>query len=188
MDLISKSRSKDCINILVVGVPNVGKSSIINTLRSFSLKIKSKILTNDQPGTTRSVSQIIKVSTSPAINVLDTPGILDSGIENVDLKLKYHLCNILSSYEIDDEILSDFLLFSLNRSRKFAYIKYFKLQNPHDTINTLLREIALRRGKFVQLRDLKTNTYQKKPDLNFAAKSFLGAYRKGLIGRFVLDD
>ena len=50
------------INVMVIGIPNVGKSSLINALRSHILKRRKGTRTGAVPGITRSVLQKIKVS------------------------------------------------------------------------------------------------------------------------------
>ena len=70
---------------MIIGMPNVGKSTLVNTLRSVgyialpgdrvSTK-KSKVAkTGGQPGVTRNTSEIIRLSKDPDILVYDTPGV-----------------------------------------------------------------------------------------------------------------
>jgi mitochondrial GTPase 1 len=93
--------------VMVAGMPNVGKSTFINTLAAISLKEKkdngkfetNKWLKNSAkhrvkvghfPGVTRSLSSVL-VSHDPLVRMLDTPGIMIPKIENVEVGLRLAL-------------------------------------------------------------------------------------------------
>ena len=74
---------KSEINILVTGIPNVGKSSFINQILNYYVKGKGAVAKKGaQPGVTRSVQEKIKLSSSPLVYIYDTPGILEPIFEN----------------------------------------------------------------------------------------------------------
>ena len=70
------------LRTMIIGMPNVGKSSLVNTLRYVGLsdgenavsQNKESCRTGGQPGVTRSTSEIIRLSRDPEIMVYDTPG------------------------------------------------------------------------------------------------------------------
>ncbi len=105
---IMKGLNKKEINALVIGIPNVGKSTFINKL---SGKMKANV--ENRPGVTKSITYI---KTNSGITILDTPGILWPKLDNREIALNIaatggikseilnidevcvHILNILSSY------------------------------------------------------------------------------------------
>jgi ribosome biogenesis GTPase A len=101
-------------NILVVGIPNVGKSSLINILRARNLQIKGAVSTEwssvladaftesffagkatpvgDKPGVTRAVLTSIRVSNNPLVYLIDTPGVMMPSIDDMHVGLKLAMC------------------------------------------------------------------------------------------------
>ncbi|KAG8544066.1 hypothetical protein GDO81_023132 [Engystomops pustulosus] len=89
------------ISIMVTGIPNVGKSSLINALRRTHLKKGKASKVGGEPGITRSVLCRIQVSENPLIYLLDTPGVLSPRIESVETGMKLALCGkALNLYRI----------------------------------------------------------------------------------------
>lgn len=61
-------------NVMIIGVPNVGKSSLINMLRSRNLRIKHALPVGAVAGVTRSLMTKIRINNDPIIFMYDTPG------------------------------------------------------------------------------------------------------------------
>lgn len=61
-------------NVMIMGVPNVGKSSMINMLRSKNMSIRHALPVGAVAGVTRSVMMKIRINNDPLIFMLDTPG------------------------------------------------------------------------------------------------------------------
>lgn len=79
VDLIKDSnrynRSEETdYNVMIIGVPNVGKSSLINMLRSRNLRVGHALPVGAVAGVTRSVMTKIRINSNPDIFMLDTPG------------------------------------------------------------------------------------------------------------------
>ena len=75
-------------NLMVMGIPNVGKSTIINKLRNTNLRVSGKATTTGAiAGVTRSVLERIKINANPPVYLYDTPGVLepriDKGLETI---------------------------------------------------------------------------------------------------------
>ena len=69
-------------NIMIIGIPNVGKSSLINHIRSGNLRIEGNALrVGNKPGVTRTLENKVKVSENPLVYLLDTPGIMMPNIK-----------------------------------------------------------------------------------------------------------
>lgn len=74
--------------IMVIGVPNVGKSSFINKTRHIFGKGKNAAVTGPEAGVTKHVMEKIKVSQNPRIYLLDTPGILEPKCKSIEQYMK----------------------------------------------------------------------------------------------------
>ncbi len=85
------------VNIAIVGMPNVGKSTLVNMI-----KRRRSASIGDKPGVTRAV-QWIRVSDQ--LRVLDTPGVTYPKIFNDLLYAKLGLCNVIDVEKIDFEAL-----------------------------------------------------------------------------------
>ena len=79
---------------MIIGIPNVGKSTIINKLRNNYLKIGGKATTTGAiAGVTRSVLERIKINANPSIYLYDTPGVLEPKIDRqLETTMRCALC------------------------------------------------------------------------------------------------
>jgi ribosome biogenesis GTPase A len=171
---------------LIAGIPNVGKSSIINSLKNKYAKtfdndqVKNKAKVGALPGVTRSIN-FFKVCEKPhPCVVLDSPGIFIPTINSDDQALKLGLINALpDSLAFDQITLSDYLLFELNRLQCFEYVTVFKLPHPSDSIQWVLEGIC---------RTLNAYITNAQPDIQKASVIFLRYFRQGKLGRVTLED
>jgi ribosome biogenesis GTPase A len=104
-------------DVLVVGYPNVGKSSIINNLRSLSLR-RSGPRVAPTPGYTRQISGFL-VSTSPPLFLFDTPGVMipsfSSAAATQETALKLALTRAFRDSIVPSDVIARYLLLVLNR-------------------------------------------------------------------------
>lgn len=170
---IERDRKRGIINrpvrAMVVGIPNVGKSTFIN---SFAGKACAK--TGNKPGVTKG-KQWIRLNRN--LELLDTPGILWPKFE--DQKIGEHLALIGS---INDEILHvDELAVALIRNLKNSYLdlleKRYDITIDEDAYDTL-KKIAIAR-KCLQKGEL--------PDVDRASSMLLEDFRSGKLGRITLE-
>ena len=170
---IERDRKRGIINrpvrAMVVGIPNVGKSTFIN---SFAGKACAK--TGNKPGVTKG-KQWIRLNKN--LELLDTPGILWPKFE--DQKIGEHLALIGS---INDEILHvDELAVALIRNFKNSYLdlleKRYDITIDEDAYDTL-KKIAIAR-KCLQKGEL--------PDVDRASSMLLEDFRSGKLGRITLE-
>lgn len=135
---------------MIIGMPNVGKSTLVNTLRQVGHKtidtesaaIRKVAQTGGQPGVTRNTSEIIRVSKDPNVLVYDTPGVFLPTVKDVETMLSLAIVGCVPPAYIDPVIQADYLLFLLNLQDPagIAYDEY--LDHPTNSINELLFHFA----------------------------------------------
>lgn len=173
--------------IMVIGVPNVGKSSLINAVRTNVLGKKGVAAVGGVAGITRAVQHQIKISHNPLVYVLDTPGVLSPIIRNVETGLKLAVCSTLQDHLVGEEIIADYLLYWLNKNNNFDYVSYLNCDVPTDDIRIALAKAAIHRQSSIKYRDF-SGSYIYRPDLQGMARNFINAYRTGVFGKTLLDN
>ncbi|XP_066211711.1 mitochondrial ribosome-associated GTPase 1 isoform X5 [Saccopteryx leptura] len=187
--------------IMVIGVPNVGKSSLINSLRRQHLRKGKATRVGSEPGITRAVMSRIQVCERPLMFLLDTPGVLAPRIESVETGLKLALCGTVLDHLVGEETLADYLLYTLNRHQLFGqpwlllavalyrYVQHYDLGEACDDVESVLKRVAVRLGKTQKVKVLTgtgdVNVTQ--PSYPAAARDFLRTFRSGLLGPVMLD-
>ncbi len=157
------------VRAMVVGIPNVGKSTFINTYAG-----KACAKTGNKPGVTKG-KQWIRLNKN--VELLDTPGILWPKFE--DQKVGLHLALIGS---IKDEILnidemSLALIKLLMRDDPRAVAARYELEEETDAVE-ILKSVAKNRGCLKKGEEL---------DYSKAAALIIDEFRSGKIGRFTLE-
>ncbi|XP_039403188.1 mitochondrial ribosome-associated GTPase 1 isoform X3 [Mauremys reevesii] len=175
--------------IMVIGVPNVGKSSLINSMRRLHLKKGKASRVGGEPGITKAVLTRIQVSERPLMYLLDTPGVLAPRIESVEAGMKLALCGAIRDHLVGEGIMADYLLYTLNKQQQFSYVERYGLGEPSDDIESVLKRVALKLGKTHKVKVL-TGTGDVNviaPDYPAAAYELLRTFRKGELGQVLLD-
>ncbi|XP_054265118.1 mitochondrial GTPase 1 [Macrosteles quadrilineatus] len=181
----NRSENKDSC-LMVIGVPNVGKSSLINLLRNKYMLKSNAVRVGAAPGITRSVGSKIKISDDPLIYIYDTPGILTPKVPSVEDGMKLALCSNIPDKEVGLLLIADFLLFWMNKHGRFEYVNFLDCENPSDDISEVLALSAVKNDKFVKVKHVE-GKYVSLPNIEFAALQFITAFRKGLFGPTTLD-
>lgn len=157
------------VRAMVVGVPNSGKSTIINAMVK-----KAKAVTGDRPGVTRG-KQWLSIDN---VDFLDTPGTLWGKFE--DQKVAHHLAYIGSIREdiLDvSELCFDFID-EMKKIYPDALKNRYNLGELSDDTLQIFEQIAMARGF-----KLKGN----QPDYERTAKMVIDDFRKGKLGKIMLE-
>lgn len=154
------------IRSMVIGIPNVGKSTFINSVSS-----KKSLKAENKPGVTRSLQWVMVDKT---IKLLDTPGILPPKLNSEDDAI---LLSLLGS--IKDDILDPIkvALYALDYINKIDF-NILKDRYNIETFENVLEEIS--KSKNI----LQNNVY----DLNKTAIFVINDVRNGKLGKILWED
>ena len=172
---IEKLKARGRINVpirsMIVGIPNVGKSTFIN---KYVGKVTAK--TGDKPGVTRG-KQWIKLKKD--FELMDTPGILWPKFEDQQVGLKLAFTGAINDDILDPENMAlAFINHMVARDpeciKKRYQIEFDSIDEPHE----ILAKIAIARG------------FKKKgdePDLERTGKIMMDEFRGGKLGKITLE-
>jgi len=168
LKLMQKGLLPRPVRVMVVGMPNVGKSSIINKLIK-----KSKTKTGAKAGVTR-MQQWVRVN--PRVDLLDTPGIIPLKLDDQKAAQKLAFVNSVSENAYQNEEVANELIEILCAKYKEKFYEYYRL-NPEQ--EATLENIAISRNWLVS---------GSEPDITRTAAFVLKDFRDGKTGCFTLDD
>lgn len=166
-----KMRQKP-LRMMIVGVPNVGKSSLINRLTG-----RKSAQIGNKPGVTKG-KQWLKLKNG--MELLDTPGILWPKFEDNRVGIYLAFCGSIKDEILDLPTLALELIKVLRRDYPNLLLERYKLDDScleYEDIE-LLDEICRRRGYILP---------GKRIDYDRAGKAILDDFRSGKIGRITLE-
>ncbi len=164
--LMQKGLLRRPARAIVVGMPNVGKSSVINRLTK-----SSKTKTGAKAGVTRQ-QQWVRVN--PKLDLLDTPGIIPTRQDNQEQAVKLAFVSSVSENAYSPEPVAKELLSMLDNSSHADFVKeYYK----SDCLS--LESIALKRNWIIK---------GDNPDTERTAIYILKDFREGRLGKIILDS
>ncbi|MDN5332710.1 MAG: ribosome biosis GTPase [Tepidanaerobacteraceae bacterium] len=155
---------------IVVGVPNVGKSSFINQIVG-----KKAAKTGNKPGITRGKMWL---KATDKFELLDTPGILWPKIEQESVGLKLAFLGCIKEELLDVEKISLKLIELLVKKHPEKLAARYKIETPGSPV-AVLEQIAKNRGFIIS---------GGRPDTLRAAKTLLKEFQDGKLGRISLEQ
>lgn len=158
------------LRMMVVGVPNVGKSSLINRMTG-----KKSTRTGDRPGVTRGKQW---VTLQNGMQLLDTPGILWPKFEDPEVGLNLAFCGSIKDEIMDVPDLALELIGVLQDRYPELLMERYKLDTLVDTPLENMDAIALKRGFIFP---------GKRIDYERTGRTVLDEFRSGKIGRITLE-
>lgn len=170
---IERDRKRGILNrpvrAMVVGIPNVGKSTFINTLAG-----KACAKTGNKPGVTKG-KQWIRLNKQ--VELLDTPGILWPKFEDHEVGLKLAFIGSIKDEVLQTEELATELIKFMGQHYKDVLSEKYNVTMSEDPY-VVLNEIAKSRNCVLRGNE---------PDTEKAAQLFLDDFRNGRLGRLTLE-
>lgn len=159
------------IRLMIVGIPNVGKSSLINKLAGSK---RSKV--EDRPGVTRT-KQWVKLDNNTEL--LDMPGVLWPKFEDQEVAVRLAFTGAISDDILDIETLAMKLLSYLAENYPNSLKERYKLElTGEETGLELLENVGKKRGMMISGGEINTER---------AAITVIDEFRSGKLGRITLE-
>ena len=169
--LVSKGVAARKARVMILGIPNVGKSSLINRLAG-----AAKAKTADKPGVTRA-KQWIRIGAD--VDLLDTPGILWPKFEDPRVGLKLAFTGAVNDEIYDLESVAHLLLATLRRDHQERLQERFKFKEAlPETTEGLMDAIGRKRGCLLKGGRI---------DFEKVQYILLAEFRMGKFGKISLD-
>ncbi|MFY9198517.1 MAG: ribosome biogenesis GTPase YlqF [Acutalibacteraceae bacterium] len=168
----AKGMSGRPLRIMVVGIPNTGKSSFINRMSG-----KNRLKVADRPGVTRQNQWVVAGN---GIELLDTPGVLWPKFEDKEVGDKIAFIGSVKDEIMDVETIAVRLIDVLKTDYADRLCDRYKLQPYSVKLESyeILDEIGRKRGMLVRGGEIDTER---------AANMLLDEYRGGKLGRITLE-
>ena len=174
-----RGRINKTTRVMILGIPNVGKSSFINRISK-----TSKLEVANRPGVTRQ-NQWIRIGKNQEL--LDTPGVLWPKFESQEVALNLSFTGSIKDNILEIQDIAYELLKILNKKYQGNLFDRYKIQKqewdeikdfPNATYE-LMKSIARKRGALVS---------GGKEDIEKVASIILDDFRSGKIGRITLEE
>ena len=159
------------LRVMILGIPNVGKSTFINKVAG-----RKAAIAGDKPGVTRGKQWI---NIDAGLDLLDTPGILWPKFDSQEVGEMLAITNAIKADVLDKETLGANFMLRLRQMYPQAIVDRYKFQ-PDPEMNgfELLEQAAKKRGFL-----LSRGEY----DIERMANTLLGEYHDGKLGRLSLE-
>lgn len=181
-EMAKKGRVGKSIRVMILGIPNVGKSSLINRISK-----KTSAGVGNKPGFTKQ-TQWIRLSDN--IELLDTPGVLWPKFESNEVALNLSFTGTIKDEVLEKTEIAFYLVKYLLENEEEKILERYKLtkedinnirqnvQNPNEQIAEIVNLIARKRGAIVSGGHI---------DEEKVAGIIIDDFRTGKIGRITLE-
>jgi len=173
--VLEKGRNKRDIRIMIIGIPNVGKSALINVLAG-----SKRAKTGNRPGVTRGRQWI---SVGQETQLLDTPGILWPKFDDEEVGYKLAVTGAIREQVFDEEMVAYKLIQYLSMIDRDILEEKYKIEMSEGEITTSLAyDILPEIGK-------KTGCLMSggKVDRSKTASKLISSFRNGKLGSISLE-
>ena len=158
------------LRMMIVGVPNVGKSSLINRMTG-----RKAAQTGDRPGVTKGKQWL---TLQDGMQLLDTPGILWPKFEDQQVGLNLAYCGSIKDEILDIADLALEFIGTMQKSYPDLLTARYKLDELAETPLENMEEIARKRGFILP---------GKRIDYERCARTVMDEFRSGKLGRITLE-
>ena len=170
-DYAAKGQINRPMRVMILGIPNVGKSTFINKVAK-----RRAAVAGDKPGVTRGKQWI---NIEQGLDLLDTPGILWPKFDSQEVGEMLAITNAIKADVLDKETLGANFMLRLRDMYPEALTERYKFVPDKDMNGfELLEEAAKKRGFL-----LSKGEY----DIERMANTLLGEYHDGKLGRISLE-
>lgn len=159
--------AKEKLKLMVIGLPNTGKSTIINQLAN-----RNATKTADRPGQTQ-VQQWIVIDKD--LDLLDTPGVMPPSLAKEEHGMWLSAIHAIPDDIVGEELPARFIIEHLKGLNSIGLKERYKLETLDISVEEILLKIATLRG-CVRQKGL--------PDLERVYKLILIDFRKGDLGKY----
>ena len=159
------------LRVMILGIPNVGKSTFINKVAG-----RKAAIAGDKPGVTRGKQWI---NIDQGLDLLDTPGILWPKFDSQEVGEMLAITNAIKADVLDKETLGANFMLRLRELYPKAIEERYKFVPDPDMNGFELREQAAKKRGFLVSRG--------EYDIERMANTLLGEYHDGKLGRLTLE-
>lgn len=167
---VIKTKLNRPLRMMIVGVPNAGKSSLINRMTG-----RKSTQTGDRPGVTKGKQWL---TISGGMQLLDTPGILWPKFEDPEVGLNLAYCGSIKEEILDVSDLALSFIETMQERYPELLTKRYKLEKLGETSLETMEEIAEKRGFILP---------GKRIDYERCARTVMDEFRSGKIGKITLE-
>ena len=171
VDALKQKGINKVVRAMIVGIPNVGKSTLINRIAG-----QNRAEVGDKPGVTRG-KQWVKVT--PYLELMDTPGMLWPKLEDQELAKHLAFLGSIKDEVMDSEELALDLLAQLQAISPAQLGERYSKLTPETPKEDLLKAVCLSRGFLLRGGEL---------DSERASHVVLDEFRAGKVARVTLEQ
>lgn len=168
--LEAKGRRRRAIRAMIVGIPNVGKSTVINAMTS-----QASTKTGNKPGVTKGTQWVRVVED---LELMDTPGLLWPKFEDPETGIKLAVTGAISDLVFSVEDVVRRLVIFLMENKPHALLERYKITDIKENPLDVIEDIGRKRGLLASGGLVK---------MEQTAVLILQEFRSGKLGQFTLE-